>query len=518
MAFYQTNQRVLAEFWASSNPNKKISGTLEIFENGEVEISTPDPFEDKLLNIKREPIATDIIDPTNLTSNLTYYYRKDSFSTISLQKEENNKKISKIKTKFNNDDEIPEFDWVAGKCEFGYFKFFSSYKNLNEQKSSKYSTYNGFDFGVIHKDAIQSQQDGFDKVRFRIDYLSLFFANKSKLSQLVAFPDPKDGNKTIYQINYHNEKEEILSFWLDKYKITICSRVTNYPTGSQRFEKNQLKIDVTEDFWIDITKNKGVITEEEIFRLQAFLERYFSFCLNSPIYTQSVTGFIDNKPIDLIFRKAIGDNKKVEAHKIIYTYDCCKFLVSSMNRWWLNREKYLALYGWSVESLKNNNRGLENLIFNNFQAIENYLNVALKRNQKIKRKIYNEKYKDKVVKYKCDNCDFKRFITFEEFQPKIDDLFSELIESSSFLNSLFEKDIVTIILDIRNDLAHADFHKLNFGYNTISKTEDRKKYLKQGRKYRWEISSFYCFFAFRKITKYCILKTLGFTENQILTF
>jgi hypothetical protein len=45
-----------------------------------------------------------------------------------------------------------------------------------------------------------------------------FFANKSKLSQLVAFPEPEGSNKTIYQINYHNEKEEILSFWLNKPK------------------------------------------------------------------------------------------------------------------------------------------------------------------------------------------------------------------------------------------------------------------------------------------------------------
>ena len=302
MTFYKTNERVLAEFWASSNPDKKISGTLEIFENGEISISTIEPFNDKLAKIKRKPI--EIMMPeqgtfdlnnrnVNFIKSKTHYYRKNNFGIIYYQDKQNKQKISNITTKFNNDDGIPEFDWVEGKCEFGYFKFFSSYTNLSKQKGFKYSTYKGFDFGLICKDLIQKKQGGFDKVRFRIDYLSMFFASKSKLSQLVACPDPKDTNKTIYQINYHNEKEEILSFWLDKYKIEISSRVTNYPTGKQRFEKSQLRIDVTEDFWIDITKNKGVITKEEVFKLQAFLERYFSFCLNTPIYTQSTTGFID---------------------------------------------------------------------------------------------------------------------------------------------------------------------------------------------------------------------------------
>jgi hypothetical protein len=177
MPFYKTNQRVLGEFWASSNPNKKISGTLEILENGEVEITTLDPFEDKLLKIKREPIKNYKQDPNDFTKQViteSFYYRKNNFFQIALDIQDD-KKISKIKTKFNNDDEIPEFDWIEGKCEFGYFKFFSSYKNLSKQKGFKYSTYNGFDFGVIYKDVIISKQDGFDKIRFRIDYLSLFF-------------------------------------------------------------------------------------------------------------------------------------------------------------------------------------------------------------------------------------------------------------------------------------------------------------------------------------------------------
>jgi ApeA N-terminal domain 1 len=487
MPFYETNKKVLAEFWASSNPDKKVFGTLEISDNGEIEISTTEPFEDKLSKIKREPIETNIIDSNNPTSNSikskTYYYRKNNFIIVYYENQENNK-ISKIKTKFNNDDEIPYFDWVEGECEFGYFKLFTSYNNLTKQKGFKYSTYSGFEFGILYKETVTKKQSGFDKVRFRIDYLSVFFNNKSKLSEVIAFPKGFDNpNETIYQIKSTEDKNEILSFWLDKYKITISSKIINYPTGDKKFERNQVKIKVTEDFWIDITKNTGFINEDEIFELQPFLERYFSFCLNTPVYTQSVTGFIDEKPIDVIFRKARGKEGKIENRKIIYTYD--QFTPSSMNKFWKNKLQFATLYGYTLSNMQSQNQGLENFLFNYIQAVENYLNLKIKLPL-----FYKMKQQGK----------FPRLNEPKDNKPSFTEKFTEMVEQSNFLlnNCNFDLSIISHIKKIRNALAHGDAQEQN---DLIRKTNI-------------SLLSIY----FRKITKYCILKTLGFSENQILKF
>jgi hypothetical protein len=217
--------------------------------------------------------------------------------------------------------------------------------------------------------------------------------------------------------------------------------------------------------------------------LQAFLERYFSFCLNSPIYTQSVTGFIENKPIDLIFRKVTGDNKKVEAHKIIYTYD--EFTPRSMYKFWNNQEQFATLYGYTLSNMQSKNNGLENFLFNYIQAIENYLNLI------IKLPLFNKmKQQGKFSKLRKPTND----------KPSFTEKFTELVEQSNFLLNHFKFDlsIISHIKNIRNALAHGDAQEQN---DLIRKT-----------------NIFILSIYLRKITKYCILKTLGFTENQILTF
>lgn len=404
---------------------------------------------------------------------------------------------------------IPEYKEVLGMTVEGAVVLLKNHFGRLQHFNYLTETSELFSMAFIGEEDFSEQEDLSFK-ELTIKYVRLKdFVNKTKITQTKEIEGSKRTKEDKVKIQADIDYKPLLSFTSKEYTFTVEASYKLFSSNNNDPLKSVYSI--TEEPYIRIRKKRGKIDREEIIKIIYKLRDFLAFALRDSIYPTEVFGF----------NPSINDKKKKlktgiflaeQDHEGIKESNPFQFLFTStqigndlskyISKWLELSEEHPVFYENYINFLFSQDSGWEGVILKLILAIENYVDISLKRNL-LKKKKKNISKKDiKQANTKIQEISQKDlsafllskvgyFLTDISFKQKFGAIYAILpIHIQKRFNP--EEDVI-LINRVRNAIAHGGMTK-----ELYEEAEDQEILIK-----------------LRCICEFCLMKSIGIKEEII---